>query len=71
MPDEPPGITDSYDVWPDQIWGYLQAMNGRLTEHQAQLDRIERHMRALLASFASGGLRGFRAAAREMANDGR
>ena len=70
MPDEPPGITDSYDVWPDQIWGYLQAMNGRLTEHQAQLDRIERHMRALLASFASNGLRGFRAAAREIANDG-
>jgi hypothetical protein len=52
MPDETPGITDSYQ---DII---------------ERLDRIERHMRALLASFASGGLRGFRAAAREMANDG-
>jgi len=52
LPDETPGITESYQDIIDR------------------LDRIVRHMLALLQSFATGGLRGFRAAAREMANGG-
>jgi len=53
-------------VMPDETLGITESYQDIIE----RLDRIERHMRALLQSFASGGLRGFRAAAREMANDG-